>query len=262
MKMEGERYCVYNQTSETFLSLGVGLGEGLPGRLKAGLRPGASRMDEGYWFVRPKKTATWSLGSRRDLIYLDENQSVIDVNESFPRLSFAALPEATASLLNLPMRTIYSSQTQPGNQLVICRAEEIEGRLKSISPLGSKDPVVDLELESESGPEDSHARSGRERRRAARMRWPRLVSFDSQLQNRAAYGIRDISARGLYLTTAERWPLGTQVRMSLQRTDDGDEKAAVPITIQMRVSRWGADGVGLEFIDSPEKNALIAMQIR
>jgi hypothetical protein len=34
------------------------------------------------------------------------------------------------SVLELPTHTIYSSQTQPGDQLVICVAEEMEHRLR------------------------------------------------------------------------------------------------------------------------------------
>lgn len=42
-------------------------------------------------------------------------------------------------MVELPVQTIDSSQTQPGNQLVICVADEIEFRLRSMLDLGKDD---------------------------------------------------------------------------------------------------------------------------
>jgi hypothetical protein len=36
-------------------------------------------------------------------------------------------------VLELPTHTIYSSQTQPGDQLIICGVEEMEGRFTPAS---------------------------------------------------------------------------------------------------------------------------------
>jgi uncharacterized protein len=69
-----------------------------------------------------------------DLIYLDENYRVIHVIEYFPRFRIAPLRTQAASVLELPTHTIYSSQTQPGDQLVICAPEEMENRLSRDLP--------------------------------------------------------------------------------------------------------------------------------
>jgi hypothetical protein len=63
-----------------------------------------------------------------DLIYLDENHKVIHVFEHFPRFRVAPLKTQASSVLELPTHTIYSSQTQPGDQLLICAVEEIANR--------------------------------------------------------------------------------------------------------------------------------------
>jgi hypothetical protein len=39
------------------------------------------------------------------------------------------LKTQASSVLELPTHTIYTSQTQPGDQLVICVAEEMESRI-------------------------------------------------------------------------------------------------------------------------------------
>jgi hypothetical protein len=43
--------------------------------------------------------------------------------------------------LELPPHTIYSSQTQPGDVLVICPAEEMESRLSAAVTVTSEDQM-------------------------------------------------------------------------------------------------------------------------
>lgn len=59
--------------------------------------------------------------------------------------------------------------------------------------------------------------------------------------------VRDISARGLYLVTDERWYPGTLVLLTLQDKDSLDEAGEQAISVNMRAVRWGNDGVGLQF---------------
>jgi hypothetical protein len=71
-----------------------------------------------------------------DLIYLNADFQVIYVVESYPtfRVSLSSAPPA--SVLALPIHSIYTSQTQTGDQLVLCVAEEMEGRLERFSNSG------------------------------------------------------------------------------------------------------------------------------
>jgi hypothetical protein len=64
---------------------------------------------------------------------------VVRAIESFPPLRFVSIGKDVASVVELPVQTIDSSQTQPGNQLVICVADEIEFRLRSMLDLGKDD---------------------------------------------------------------------------------------------------------------------------
>ena len=68
-----------------------------------------------------------------DLVYLDEDCRVIDVVESFPTFRVTPSSPRAASVLALPTHSIYSSQTQPGDQLLLCEAEEMEQRLAQFS---------------------------------------------------------------------------------------------------------------------------------
>lgn len=262
--MEKQRFCVYNQTSECFLSLGVTQGTNTLVRLKGVLTKGLWRSDEGCWITQPKGLNTVGVLSSRDLIYLDENHKVMDVIESFPRFCLAPERGGTASVLALPIRAISSSQTQPGNQLVICRAEEMEFRLRSTLQSALDECLPAAAIEKAAWTKNwLPPASSNNRRGAMRKRWPRLVAYDSKGSAIAVHGVRDISASGIYVMTEERWPVGAQVKMSLQRTDSIDENSRNPITVQLRVSRWGEDGVGLEFIQpEAEETALMAMNVR
>ena len=62
-----------------------------------------------------------------DLIYLDEDCRVIEAVESYPTFLASPSRPRAASVLVLPAHSIYSSQTQMGDQLVLCVAEEMGG---------------------------------------------------------------------------------------------------------------------------------------
>jgi uncharacterized membrane protein (UPF0127 family) len=128
--MQKQRYCVYNQTRESFLSLGVAAADTTLARLKGLIGKISLGLDEGLWIVPSRGIHTVGVLFPLDLVYLDENHTVIHVVESFPSFRISPLITQAASVLELPTHTIYSSQTQPGDQLVICVAEEMEHKVK------------------------------------------------------------------------------------------------------------------------------------
>jgi uncharacterized protein len=132
--MQRQKYCVYNQTRESFLSLGVAAADTPLARLKGLIGKLTLGLDEGLWIVPSRGIHTVGVLFPLDLIYLDEGHKVIHAVESFPTFRISPLIAQAASVLELPTHTIYSSQTQPGDQLVICVAEEMENRLKMITP--------------------------------------------------------------------------------------------------------------------------------
>jgi uncharacterized membrane protein (UPF0127 family) len=132
--MQKQRYCVYNQTRESFLSLGVAAADTTMARLKGLIGKISLGLDEGLWIVPSRGIHTVGVLFPLDLVYLDENHKVIHVMESFPTFRISPLITQAASVLELPTHTIYSSQTLPGDQLVICVAEEMELKLKALPP--------------------------------------------------------------------------------------------------------------------------------
>jgi hypothetical protein len=68
-----------------------------------------------------------------------------------------------------------------------------------------------------------------------------------------SHSIRDMSPTGVYVITTERWYVGTQLRITLTKTDGGP-RSERSITVQAAVVRWGNDGVGLEFVLQDPRN--------
>ena len=140
--MEKQTYCVYNQTRECFLCLGVTPADTMFSRLKGLIGKFRLKLDEGLWVVPSQGVHTLGVLFPLDLIYLDENQKVIHAIEHFPRFRIAPLRIQAASVLELPTHTIYSSQTQTGDQLIVCAVDEIESRLKRGAFTPIKDQVL------------------------------------------------------------------------------------------------------------------------
>ncbi len=131
--MEAQRYCVYNQTRESFLSLGVTVANTAAGDVQELIDRVSAKPDSGLWMIPYRGTLPIRSHSPVDLVYLDNNYRVIQEIESFLTSSAEALRDEAASALVLPAHTIYSSQTQPGDQMVICVADEMERRLERLS---------------------------------------------------------------------------------------------------------------------------------
>jgi uncharacterized membrane protein (UPF0127 family) len=88
------------------------------------------KSDEGVWVIPSQGVHTFGVLFAIDLIYLDENFRVVHLVESLGTFRIGPVRTNCASVLELPTRTIYSSQTQVGDQLVIGLPEEIEAYLK------------------------------------------------------------------------------------------------------------------------------------
>jgi hypothetical protein len=256
--MDAKPFCVYNRTNESFLSLGVTVGGGLWPWGNILRKKSTSDGNEGRWITKLGGLCTLGLLASRDLVYLDSSLTVIAIVEDLPAHRLAPIRATTQSILELPAHSIASSQTSVGHQLVICAAEEMEFRLRSM-PQPETGPL-DVGVSTRREPRERMANG---RRTTRRIRWPRLVAYDEDGDAMSVHGVRDISASGLYLMTGERWPIGAHICMTLQRADGLDDLSMVPIRVDLRVTRWGTDGMGLEFLQANDDQvALVAMHAR
>jgi len=128
--------CVFNRTRESFLCLSAVAAGALPipppefSRFKHGLRKVAP--DDGVWFV--PSSAVYTVGRQFpvDRVFLDRGNRVIQLVEHLDPLQIVPLRCPYASVLEVRTRTIYSSRTRVGDELLICSAEEVDWHWKQI----------------------------------------------------------------------------------------------------------------------------------
>jgi hypothetical protein len=128
--MESRKLCAYNQTRECFLGLEVDGADLSLAKLKDRIASLTLKSGEGLWLSPFRGLPEWGIRVPLDLLYLDNDGRVIDVVESYPVFRANASTPQPASVLALPTHSIYSSQTQSGDQLVLCAAEEMQQRLE------------------------------------------------------------------------------------------------------------------------------------
>jgi uncharacterized protein len=131
--METRKYCVYNQTRESFLSLEVAVADTAARQLKVLMDDLSIKADSGLWLTPFRGVPATKGLTPVDLIYLDDDNRVIQAIESFPNHAIEPTRDQPASALVLAGHTIFSTQTQPGDTLLICVANEMEERLARLS---------------------------------------------------------------------------------------------------------------------------------
>jgi len=251
--MRSPRYCIYNQTNECFLSLGTRPGCDPFSLLNRLFFRRPDSVDEGYWLAPLRRLKTLGFFSSHDLLYLDDHQNVVDVVESLFLPRIAPGREDASSLLVLPTSTVSASHTQIGNRLVILPPDEMEIWLRKT--LAAKPENVESNGESKSIQTVQSVNRlvdrFRERRESSRKDARSLCAHYRHHGSMAVTRIRDISVSGLYLVTGDRWPVGTRVTMTLELKDAYKTGTTNPILVHLKVARWGADGLGLEFVSPP-----------
>jgi hypothetical protein len=287
--MELRMYCAYNQTRECFLGLEVTAGDfsykalGMEGALS--LNP-----NEGLWLTPFRGIPSSGATAPLDLIYLDRDCCVVDLVESFPVFHQNPSRPTAESLLVLPAHSVASSETQLGDQFVLCVTEEMQRRLELLNGRGSicgatscatplpeipavpSGPALAVSDDRPGGGSDEFKPApitfakkradplrnwfkrwwSPDARKAPRQPAPRLSAFYWNGSAPNAHDIRDVSATGLYLLTEDRWYPGTLILMTLQDLEGGENGAKPVISVKVRAVRCGNDGVGLQFVLSED----------
>jgi hypothetical protein len=95
-----------------------------------------------------------------------------------------------------------------------------------------------------------------EKRKAARHSYPPIVSYLGAAQSTRSYQVADISVAGFYMLTIERWLPGTEIPVTLERTDLGGTGFGKSITLLSTVVRTGPTGVGFSFALTDSEGSL------
>jgi hypothetical protein len=149
--LESGTHCAYNQTKGCFLSLNVIAGEFSGSSTAEWLRKLTPESGLGLWMVPFKGIPDTDEGFAIDLIYIDEECRAIDVVKSFPVSRVNPARPPAVSVLALPKNAIASTETQPGDELMVCASEEMTWFLEQHSsgsfegPRGFQGPIFSRE---------------------------------------------------------------------------------------------------------------------
>jgi hypothetical protein len=135
--LEPGQICALNQNRESFLGLRVISGDFPLASLLDWMTTLTPNSGAGIWMVPFRGIPAEDVRVPMDLLYLDPNYRVIAAVEFFPTYRVSPSSPPAASVLALPTHSIYSSQTQPGDQLVLCPADEMEWRLERMAQDGT-----------------------------------------------------------------------------------------------------------------------------
>ena len=130
-KKQMKKFYVYNETRQSFLSLGVSIADTFLTSLKGLLGKRKLRNDEGLWVIPSQGIHTIGVLFPIDLVYLDANRKVIHLVEHLRPFRIAPIKASCESVLELPIRTICRSDTRIGDSFVICSADEVETHWRS-----------------------------------------------------------------------------------------------------------------------------------
>ncbi len=118
--------CVFNRNRESFLGLRVARADTLLTRLKGLLGRIRLNPDDGIWLMPSQGIHTIGMLFPIDVIYLDEANRVIHLIENLGPFRISPLRMRCVSILELPLRAIFSSNTRIGDELLICEPDEVK----------------------------------------------------------------------------------------------------------------------------------------
>jgi hypothetical protein len=117
--------CVFNRNRESFLGLRVAPADTIASRLRGLLGRLGWHPEDGIWLVPSHGIHTIGMLFALDLVYLDASNRVIHLVEHLGPFRISPIRMRCASILELKSRAIYASNTQIGDDLLICAPEEM-----------------------------------------------------------------------------------------------------------------------------------------
>ena len=121
---DGHYVRVYNKTRERFVATHAAVADGYFSRLVGllGTTRRWARPGQGLWIVPSHGVHTIGMLYALDLIFLDRQHRVVEVVEKIRPFRISPVSFKADSVLELPVTTVSSTETQVGDQLEISPA--------------------------------------------------------------------------------------------------------------------------------------------
>jgi uncharacterized membrane protein (UPF0127 family) len=119
----GNYVCVYNKTRERFVATHAQVADGYFSRLVGllGTTRRWARPGKGLWIVPSHGVHTIGMLYALDLVFLDRDHVVVDVEERVRPFRVSKVRFKADSVLELPVHTVFRTETRVGDQLEISR---------------------------------------------------------------------------------------------------------------------------------------------
>ena len=153
-RAEPGQNCAFNQNRECFLGLRVVGGDFPLAGLKNWLSTLSPNSGTGVWMVPFRGIVANDVTAPLDLLYLDEDGRVIDAVEFFPTFRVSPSSPTASSVLALPSHSIFASQTQRGDRLMVCSYDEMQWHLEQAAhpSVGHSTPAPEFARPSATSP--------------------------------------------------------------------------------------------------------------
>lgn len=111
----------FNRTRQAFLAHELAVADSHWTRLKGllGTREDGFRFGKGLWIIPCHGVHTLAMRYTIDVVYLDEQQTVVHVEENVRPWRVTPVRMDAATVLELPSHTIWSTATQVGDEIEI-----------------------------------------------------------------------------------------------------------------------------------------------
>lgn len=154
---EAKNRCAYNKTRGYILGVEIACGDFTSATLVERMPLLSPKSGAGLWMIPFRGIPATDVQVPLDLIYLDANRRVIETVEFFPTFRVSPSSPAAASVLALPIHTIFASHTQPGDQVAFGHIEDVERELALLFGSGAAANAAEEVLGT--GQEPSRARA-------------------------------------------------------------------------------------------------------
>ena len=124
--------CAYNRTRGYILGVEIASGDFSYASLADRLPMLTPKSGAGLWMLPFRGIPTTDVPVPLDLVYLDEDCRVIEVVEFYPTFRVSPSSSPAASVLALPVHSIFASHTQAGDQVAFGPVEEVVHELAQL----------------------------------------------------------------------------------------------------------------------------------
>ena len=113
--------CVYNKTRETFIATDAAVADNYIRRLVGllGKTRRWAKLGRGLWIIPSRGVHSIGMMFPIDLVFLSKDKQVVHIEEHFRPFRISRVSFKAASVLELPVHTIYRSGTKIGDSLEI-----------------------------------------------------------------------------------------------------------------------------------------------